>query len=399
VVHLILGVFVVENIINVWRIAMMLAIIKQSIYATTLACLLFPAMGISATLEEIDLRLKKLEGEAGITREETDDITAHLKNSMTVTGYADTEYVTTNGSDKSGFRLHHFSVFMKKQVSEDLRFFSETEYEDAPYISAVNTGVSGKLFVEAVNFDYQWRLDTSMRVGRFFTPAGIWSVDHYPPFVLTQQRPQHIRAIFPQLVDGAAISGRHAVDSAFVSYDLYVGNGETPNFDGSGDSNTTMASGLKVNVALPIGKQFELGATVYHDKMAAANDSMEPKKEVYGAHAKIEQGDFGLQAEYADGKYEPTVSPATNQPYHKKGYYAQFDYDIHRWTLAYRYDFFSSNTSTSISNSGAKINSAIVNYRVNKNVVLKLEHHLAKVLDPAQNDYYKNIASIAVNLD
>jgi hypothetical protein len=372
---------------------MMMVTMKKSIFTVTLGCLLFPAIGISATMEEIDQRLKKLEGDVAVSREETDDITNRLKNSLSVSGYADAEYVTTNSGGKSGIRLHHLSMFLKKQVSDDLRFFSETEWEDAPYASGTTQGT---IFVEALNFDYQWRPETSMRVGRFFTPAGIWSVDHYPPFVLTQQRPQHIREIFPQLVDGAAISGQHAAGSAFVSYDFYVGNGETPNFDGNGDSNATTAAGLRANVALPIAQQFDVGATFYHDKLAAVLTQVEAKKDAYGAHTKIRQGAFGLQAEYANGKYQPTAIPGTS--YHKKGYYAQFSYDINKWTLGYRYDFFDSNTA-SIPSSATKINSAIVNYHVNKNVVMKLEHHIADVIDPAQKDWYKNIVSLAVNLD
>lgn len=386
----------------------MMATLKKSIYSATLLCLLFPAMGIAATLEDIDQRLKKLESEVGLAHEESDDISARLKNSMTVSGYADTEYVSTNVEGDAGFRIHHLSMFLKKQVSDDMRFFSETEYEDAPYVSPAapttpptppqTNNISGKIFVEALNFDYQWRHDTSLRVGRFFTPAGIWSVDHYPPFVMTQMRPQHIRQIFPQLVDGAAISGLHSVGSAFVSYDLYAGNGETANFDGRSDYNSTTAGGLRANLALPIGQQFEVGATFYHDEVAASVDPVEPMKNVYGVHAKIRQGAFGLQAEYADGRYEPTKNPATNLPYQKKGYYAQFSYDINKWTLGYRYDFFNPDTSTAVS-SATKINSAIVNYHVNKNVVVKMEHHVAEVIDPTLKDWYKNIVSIAVNLD
>lgn len=379
----------------------MMVAMKKSIFVATLGCLLFPTMGNSATLEEVDQRLKKLEGSSEVNQAETDDISYRLKNSLSLSGYADTEYVTTNKPQgDAGFRLHHLSVFLKKQVTDDLRFFSETEWEDAPYVSADTGGISGKIFVEAVNFDYQWRPETSLRVGRFFTPAGIWSVDHYPPFVLTQQRPMHIRQIFPQLVDGAAISGHYAVaGNTFFSYDLYMGNGETGNFDGNHDQNTTKAVGLRANLALPIAQQFDVGATIYHDKLAASADANEPKKNVYGVHARIRQGAFGFQGEYANGKYQPTISPATNLPYHKKGYYAQFSYDINKWTLGYRYDYFNPDTSAPASLSATKINSAIVNYHVNKNVVLKLEHHLVNVIDPTKKDYYKNIASLVVNLD
>ena len=373
----------------------MLSTIKKSMFAAAMAGLLFPALGYSATLDEIDKRLKKLEGDVGMAHEETDDIATRLKNSLTVSGYADTEYISTNNpGDTSGFRIHHLSMFLKKQVTEDLRFFSETEWEDAPYVDGSNNVMSGKVFVEALNFDYQWRPDTSMRVGRFFTPAGIWSVDHYPPFVLTQQRPQFIRKIFPQLVDGATVSGLHDLNGAFLSYDFYVGNSETANFDGNSNANATTAVGLRANVALPIAQQFDVGASYYRDKQAKTLSVQdEAKKDAYGVHAKIKQGAYGLQMEYANANIQPTVA----SKFHKKGYYAQFSYDIGKWTLAYRYDYF--DPKTTVVSNGTKINSAIVNYHVNKNVVLKLEHHLVDVLNPTTPDYYRDIVSIAVNLD
>ena len=89
---------------------------------------------MSATLEDVDQRLKKLEGEVAVTQAESDDLANRFKNNMSVTGYADIEYVTTNQTGKeSGFRIHHFSLFFKKQISENFRFFSEIEYEDGPF--------------------------------------------------------------------------------------------------------------------------------------------------------------------------------------------------------------------------------------------------------------------------
>lgn len=364
--------------------------------------MLSPSVSMSATLEE---RLQKLEGDVEIARDAAESTASHLS----VTGYADTEYISTNKSNtKAGFRIHHFSMFLKKQISDDLRFFSEIEYEDGPYYEPAKgttptTVGSGKIFAEAVNFDYQWRADTSMRVGRFFTPAGIWSVDHYPPFVTTQERPQHIRLIFPQLVDGAAISGNHplglpfgalAGGNAFVNYDLFIGNGETTLFDGSGDANSTTAIGLRSTVSLPITSQFDVGATLYRDKLASAADPAQPKKDALGIHAKIRQGAYGFQGEYAKASYKPTNPAGGN--YDRKGYYGQLSYDINKWTLGYRYDFY--DPKSTVTDDGTKIHSAIVNYHVSKNVVLKWEHHLANAEDTTK-DYFKNIASIAVNLD
>ena len=368
---------------------------KELIRLAILGCLLLPAIALSATMEEVDQRLKKLEGEAAVNQEETDDLANRLKNNISITAYTDAEYVTTNKTgSKSGFRLHHFSVFLKKQITEKLRFFSETEWEDGPFLN--NGNGTGKIFLEALNFDYQWSPEISTRVGRFFTPAGIWSIDHYPPFVLTQDRPQHIRNIFPQLVDGAALSGNHPMGSAFFNYDLYIGNGESKDFDGSGDSNSTTAVGLRAAVSLPIAQQFEIGGSLYRDKLPVLLDAAAPKKSAQGVHLKIKQGPFGFQAEYAKGSYKPTVIPNPGD-YERKGYYGQISYDIADWTLGYRYDYYDSKTTTA--NNGIKINSAIINYHVNKNVVLKLEHHLANVENPTGQDYYRNLASIVVYLD
>ena len=332
---------------------MKIAIRKTALYATTFVCLLLPLKGMSATLENIDERLNKLEADAEVSRADNEDITNRLKNNMAVTGYADVEYISTNQTGKeSGFRNHHFSLFFKKQISDDWRFFSEIEYEDAPYYDPAKEGVdpktvgSGKIFAEAVNFDYLWRPDTSVRVGRFFTPAGLWSVDHYPPFVLTQDRPQHIRQIFPQLVDGAAVSGHYPVGNTFFNFDFFVGNGETTLFDGSTDSNSTKAAGLRAAVALPFAQQFEIGASAYRDKLKLSSaDLDQSKKNAKGVHAKIRQGAFGFQAEYAKGSYEPTLAPGPARNYDREGYYAQISYDIDKWTLGYRNDYYN-NKST-----------------------------------------------------
>ena len=102
------------------------------------------------------------------------------------------------------------SLFFTKDFGNGWSFFSEVEYEDGPKFEGDGTTLSsqdGKIFLESVNMTYLHKPDLSARVGRFFTPAGIWSVDHYPPFVGTQLRPQHIRKIFPQVIDGAGVFG------------------------------------------------------------------------------------------------------------------------------------------------------------------------------------------------
>lgn len=374
--------------------------LKQSVRVTLLVCLLSPAIGFSATNDELEQRVQRLEDATQVIHEEASDSTNRLNKAFALSGYADIEYVGTDKANaNSGFRIHHLSIMYKKQVREDLKFFAETEYEDAPYVSAAPAVSSGKILVEAVNFDYTINNNTSARVGRFFTPAGIWSVDHYPPFVSTQDRPMHIRQIFPQVTDGASVSGNHAIGDSFVDYNAFVGNGESflagnPSFNGTTDQNSSSAFGLKVGVALPIAKQFYVGGTVYHEKLTTVDQAM---KNAYGIHAKIKYDNFGFQGEYANGSYNPTVGATLGQVYHRKGYYGQFSYDIDKWTLGYRYDYFDPTSVIALDNT--KINTLIVNYHVDKNAVLKWEHHLVNLENPIAQDYYRSIASVVVNFD
>jgi len=376
---------------------------RKSIYfllAVSVAC---SSLAMSATMEQLEQRLSVLEEELKLTQEEAADSAERINNAVMIGGYADVEYVKTNDTAMmGGFRMHHLSLMFKKQVSDDLKFFSEFEYEDGPWMDG--TDGANAILVEALNFDYSFSNATTIRVGRFFTPAGIWSVDHYPPFVSTQDKPQHIRLIFPQLTDGVSLTGNHAVGDAFLSYNLYAGNGETSNFNGKQDSNRDLAKGLRVNLSLPFAQVLDIGATYYTEKMTdPALGAVDPAsdKQAFGVHAKIRQGNVGVQAEYADGKYEPTVvvvPAATLAPvYHRKGYYAQLSYDIDQWTVGYRYDFYDPDSNAALDNT--KINSLIVNYHVDKNTVLKWEHHLLNLEDPASKDYYRSIGSIVVNFD
>ena len=376
---------------------------KRLLLLICAAIISLPAMAASTSTDELKERIADLEDLSLLAAENYKSLADELEHRMTVSGYADVEYSTsTQDGYKPGFRLHHLSLFFKKQISDKWRFFSEIEYEDAPFMefgfnptaapNACDHDCNGSIFVEALNVDYLWRPELSLRAGRFFTPAGIWSVDHYPPFVPTQERPMHIRQIFPQVFDGALAYGIHKVGNTFLSYDVYAGNGE--NNPGSGDQNSTTAYGVKVNVALPVLKQFDIGTTYYSDGKLTPFEGMYDgdKKTAYGFHTKLRFHQFTVQSEYAKAKYEPLAAAA----YNKEGYYGQFLYDLSDWTLGYRYDYY--DPDSTVTKNDTTINSVFVNYRVNKDVVFKLEHHQVDEKDPALEDYSKDIASVVVNL-
>jgi len=371
---------------------------------------LFPQISFALTDEEIKERFDLLTEELEIFQEQYEDASDKSKGLMSISGYTDFEFIqSSKTASRSQFRLHHLSLFFEKQISDKWRFFSEIEYEDAPKFEAndkfvlvdtdgdnipdtevaVLDDARGEIFVEAVNVSYHASPEYIFRIGRFFTPAGIWSVNHYPAFVPTQERPQHIRRIFPQVVDGVDFLGTFSLgESSFVNYDLFTGNGEGNT--AKEDQNSHKVAGLRTSFLLPAFSHFELGLSYYSDTL---NDRSE--KIATGIHTKLRSGDFAFQAEYAKGEIEDTVGNIVEN----EGYYAQFQYDVSHWTIGARYDYFDNNTATTeISNKFGKVSTAFINYRSSEKVVLKLEIHHVDVEDESVEDYNKTLASIVVYL-
>ncbi len=384
---------------------------KKAVYVALLGCLASPVVGICATTEDMERRLQKLEEEIKATRAElqatkedvkmaqveAQDAAVNTDKGLKVNGYSTLEYVQTNAPGLyDGFRLRHMNLMFSKQVSPDLKFFSSVMLEDAPLLdkNTAANGTSGKLMVEAVNFSYRLNNSTTLRGGRFFTPAGIWSLDSIP-FVLTQDRPLHIRNIFPQVIDGASVAGTHGVGSAFVGYDVFLGNGQTAQMNGGSDYNSNQAVGGRVNISLPFADRFELGSTLFRERMKVTTAAAEEVKNAYGVHFQVKQGAFYIRGEYAKGMYAPVTGIGN---YNRVGYYIQPSYDINDFTVGYRYDFYNSKTTT-LASSATVENVPFIAYHVDKNTTVKWEHHLVNLRNPVLQDFYRSIVSVAVNFD
>lgn len=361
---------------------------RGKILVTASALALLPGLGFSANVNEVSERVDGLEGSIELLEEANAELRNELDNRLRVSGYIDVEYVMSKGDDNQ-FRMHHMSLFFQKKISDKWKFFSEIEFEDAPLFKKGTE--EGKIFVEAVNLDYNFMPEAILRFGRFFTPAGIWSVDHYPPFVPTQERPGHIRNIFPQLVDGAMVYGTINLGGHYLNYDAYYVNGEGN--DGSGDANAEKGMGLKASAILnvPMFSHLELGGTVYrdtNDTKAKSTAGGEQEKMAVGTHLKMKVNDFVLQSEAAFAKFTGKVSDKAT----RSGYYAQLIWEPAMWSLGVRHDNYYDR-----SKSDAKVtNSVFANYRFNTNLVVKVEHHF---IDDAGTDDNKTVFSVVSYLE
>ena len=337
-----------------------------------------------------------------MAQELAQDIDSQFHQSLKISGYADVE---ANFNEQSNyFRLHHFSLFFNKPIADKWHLFSEVEYEDAPLFEAENeqqtvttpTGstrvtkfehASGAIFLEAMNLDYRWKPRLSSRLGRFFTPAGIWSIDHYPPFVTTQERPLHIRHLFPQLIDGIDIYGKFNFGEHGFGYDVYVGNGEN-NDTISGDRDGNKSIGVRASVDLDWLKRVEFGISLYRDSnLTNPCSGANAYKIARGAHYNVQWRNWALQSEYALADYEKAAASPQCQP---KGAYTQVSWKWRQTIVGARVDQFDDKTQAE-----KRRQSLFFNYRLEKDILLKLESHRQSQERTVSR---WTIATVAVNL-
>ncbi len=224
----------------------------------------------------------------------------------------------------------------------------------------------------------------NVRAGRFLTPAGIWLIHHYPPFVPTQARPQHIRKIFPQYTDGVSVFGDFNMDTNLLYYNLYYGNGEGN--QGHGDGNQDKAVGGRLQFIANGPFELKAGASGYTDTLNNGTG-----KTSIGADLAFRYAGMKFQSEYAIGDYDP----AEGNTYRSIGYYAQVQYSIGRHTIFYRYDFYEPSDQADLDQ--VTVNTGGMNYHWTPTVVSKIEiNSYAHESGSSAEDYVEWILSSAI---
>jgi len=310
-------------------------------------------------------------------------------NLVDISGYADVEYYgTTQPGTNSKFRIRHFSLFFAKEIQDDWSLFSEIEFEDAPFIESIHTAntaktVQGKFLVEQMYIKYNPSIDWDILAGRYLTPAGIWNVYHYYPYVLTQERPFMVRVLFPQFADGLQLRKTFSLGDSLLDAHLYVANGVGN--PGRLDRNVSKAVGAKLNFSPDFSFDMQVGASYYRDK-----DNLNVIRTTSGAHFMFDYDNLSFQAELAIRQN----SPLNALKFKDMSAYGQVTYDIGKWTVGGRYDWFKANSLLPLTNKYRT--TAAVNYHFSHNVLGKLEYNLNTFDDPAIPRWHEVIAAITV---
>ncbi len=361
---------------------------KKLFLLTLLCCSLiapaisFPAQGAANEIEDLKKQIRDLQERIAVIEAENEQTSHQLSDLVKISGYADGEYKMTDQPGKNNeFRVHHLALFFEKEISERWKVFSEIEYEDAPSTEKDQ----GNIFVEVFTLEYNLNRYANFRLGRDLTPAGIWNVEHYPPFVSTQERPQHIRKIFPQSNDGVVFLGSVNTGGVITDYTLYAGNGAGNS--GHGDNNANKAVGGRLLFQFPVLKRSEFGLSYYRE-----TDNSETDTRAAGADLRLVWKNLKLQSEYAKGFYDPVSASV----YQRTGYYGELDYNWRKWTAVYRYDWY--DPSSIVDNDRNTINTIALNYHFTPHIVGKIEQHFVDPQDPSTENYYKTILSVAAYL-
>jgi len=116
-------------------------------------------------------------------------------------------------------------------------------------------------------FDAKVMDGLSVRVGRFLTPVGIWSVDHGSPVILTVQQPYYLSTvpIFPQVQEGAMVFGNLALGDNDAEYAVYLSKGREDDNKGTNriQSVDDLSVGAHANVRVAALGGTRFGASGY----------------------------------------------------------------------------------------------------------------------------------------
>lgn len=332
---------------------------------------------------ELKTRIEEMQAED----EETKHNLAAISRLVNVSGYADAEYKFTNQQDENnGFRLRHLSLFFTKDIQKEWKLFTELEFEDAPRIESNpnNDTVSksqGIIFLEQMYIQYHPSLDWDIRVGRFLTPAGIWWIYHYPPYVPTQTFPLMYKVIFPEVLDGIQLRNSIPLKDSIIDTNVYIANGSGNS--GHMDRNENKSVGGRVNTNIING--LSAGFSYFREK-----NNQNTMLNSYGFHMLFNYAPFKVQAEYAIRRNRPE----SGLKFYDSGWYAQATYDINNWTIAGRYDHYDSNDT--IPNNCQFRYTGAVNYHFAHNVVGKVEFNHNRFEDRSIENFNEVIMAIAV---
>lgn len=297
----------------------------------------------------------------------------------TIGAYGELHY--NNLDSGTGMDYHRFVVFLNHAFTEEIKFYSELEFEH----SLIGEGKPGEVELEQAYVDFAVGEGRHVRGGLFLVPVGILNETHEPPtFYGVERNPVESQIIPTTWWEGGAAFTQHT-ESGF-SYDLALHSGLNMKLDtatglvnyGVRGSRQKVAKALAEELAVSARLKYtgiaglELAATVLRQNDMTQDPAVDGGAgTLVEAHAVWNQGPFSLRALYAGWNFDGDQAElqGTDQ---QNGYYVEGGYKLNpRWGVFARYSEWdtgglAAETAKSQTNLG-------LNYWPHPNVVVKFD--------------------------
>lgn len=353
-------------------------------------------IGATVTVSTLSLQadeLKTLNAKVDALTEELATIkdqksSSSIMDKVSIGGYGKMDYTNYQDDDKAAkLDIYRAILYVGYQFTDDIKFFSELEWEHGGRESTGGYGV-----VEQAYLDFKLTDLASVKVGHMVVPVGMVNVYHEPTAFHSVARPEVEKYIIPSTwhENGAVVHGR------VNSFDYQVGM-----FAGLNANNGTEVRSMRQNGQKSAADDFALvaradykgnqginvGASIFTGGAGQGTSTLDDvSTTIAEIHAGYNMYGIHFNALYAQSEIESASAVAianTDEASGKgSGFYVTVAYDItEKWTPFIQYENYNrfdetySETGISTGTGEDIINTTVgVNYKPTKNVVLKVAY-------------------------
>ncbi len=324
-------------------------------------------------------------------------------NHTSLGGYGELHY---NGGRKDEIDFHRFVLFVGHEFNDDIRLFSEIEFEHAV------VGKDGDVELEQAWLEFDLFDDRHhARGGLMLVPVGILNETHEPPTFFGVERNLVETNIIPTTWwEGGA--GLHGQIADGFSYDLFVHSGlKTPTSgakafkirdgrqklskaraeDGAftGRVKWTGMPGVEVGVT----GQYQVDVTQGAQNPLVTGRDLNVGATLFEAHANVRRGPYGFRALYARWDLFGSAAEAIGRDV-QHGWYVEpsyrFDTEIGEFGVFARYLEFDNEAGNSADTGFRQLDTGL-NYWPHPDVVLKFDFNFQRAPRGVKRDNRANL--------
>ena len=269
---------------------------------------------------------------------------------LTLRGFGHVQYDASRTSPRGVSptdETNHFTVgpvvlFISSQISEDISFYTEAEWD-------FSEDGSGKLDVERVMLNYAFAPWLNIAAGRGHTALGYWNQRyHHGTWLQTTTERPLIYAfpgdggLLPIHFVGLELTGNFETAAGLVSYHANLANGsgdELGQVQMTHDRDDTKM--LSLMATLEPTEDLGIGFSVLTDRLPG-DDTIDPSRAhrieelILGVHTYYQAYPYDLVAEILAIQH---TDHSVNRDFDHYGGYVQLGYSLGSWKPYYRFDF------------------------------------------------------------